>query len=376
MIKAKFEWESGRIRRVYASAEYPSQQKGNVFFDSEIVPNLKFAEELSKQLECLHAVVAFRASHILLSRDVLGGKPLYFDHTGISSFRYTLIDPEEVMPGEIVKISYEGEVLQRKTVSFEEVMKAEQKSLSEIEEEIEKELRSMKPRNCCIAFSGGLDSAFLSSIYDLPLISVTASDSEEEWIREVGRRLSRELEIKRITEEEVARALEEIPNIIEEDSFLQLSIAIPVHFAMKFAKELGFESIIFGQGADELFGGYKRYEELKAVELQRALIEDIKNIGVRNLVRDAKLSYFNEIGLTLPYLRWNIVRNSLSIPPELKVARIDGRVVRKYFLRKMAEKYLPREVVWKEKKAIQYSTGVAKILRRLYSSQTGRDPGF
>lgn len=376
MIYAKFEREGGKINRVYASAEYPSQRKGNVFFDSEIVPNLKFAEELSKQLECLHAVVAFRASHILLSRDVLGGKPLYFDHTGISSFRSSLLNPEEVKPGEIVKISYEGELLQRKLISFEEAIRTEQKSLNEIEEGIEEELRSLKPRNCCIAFSGGLDSSFLSSIYDLPLISVTSSHSEEEWIRDVAKKLSRELEIRRITEEDIIHAIEDIPKIIEENNFLQLSIAIPIHFTMKFAKELGFESIIFGQGADELFGGYKRYEKLKGAELQRALIEDLKNIGVKNLVRDSKLSYFNEIKLILPYLRWKIVRNSLSIPPEMKVARVDGRVVRKYFLRKMAEKYLPEEVVWKEKRAIQYSTGVAKILRKLYFSQTGKGLGF
>jgi len=376
VIWATFDYEAKRIRRIYASARYPSKQKGNVFYDSEITPNLKFAEELPKELECLHAVVAFRPSHILLSRDILGGKPLYFDRSGISSFRSSLTNPEEVMPGEVVKLSYEGEILQRKKIAFEDVMKKEQRGLEEIEEDIEKELRSFNPENCCIAFSGGIDSAFLSSIYDLPLISITASDSEEEWIRDVAKKLSRDIEILRISEEEIVKVCDEVSRVIEDKSFLQLSIALPVHFAMKFAKELGFESIIFGQGADELFGGYKRYERLSGNELEKALFEDLKSIGPKNLVRDTKLSYFNEIELVLPYLRWGVVRSCLSIPPAMKVRKSEGVVVRKYFLRKMAEKYLPEEVVWREKKAIQYSTGVAKILKKFYFSRTGKAPGF
>jgi asparagine synthase (glutamine-hydrolysing) len=144
---------------------------------------------------------------------------------------------------------------------------------------------------------------------------------------------------------------------------------------MKFAKNNGFDEIMFGQGADELFGGYKRYEKYSGGDLERVMLEDLKNIGERNLVRDCKLSYHNGIRLILPYLRWEVIRGSLSIPADLKVARLEGRVVRKYFLRKIAREYLPEEVVWKEKKAIQYSTGVAKILRGLCSSRTGRAPG-
>lgn len=376
MINATFDVESGRIRRIYASARYPSEQKGNIFYDSEITPNLKFADEMSKNLECLHAVVAFRASYILLSRDILGGKPLYYDSGGISSFSSFLEDPKEVQPGEIVKIDYEGRLLERRQYEFEEVIRKENKNLEEIEEEIIRELTGLKLGNCCIAFSGGLDSAFLASLYDLPLLSVTASKKEHDWIKKVAQELSRDLELFEISEDDLKQVIPEVSGIIESSSFLQLSIAIPVHLTMKFAKECGFDGIIFGQGADELFGGYKRYENYQGTELEKVLIEDLKKIGSKNLVRDTKLSYHNEIKLILPYLRWGVIKNSLSIPPELKVARREGKSVRKYFLRRLAQKYLPEEVVWKEKKAIQYSTGVAKILKKLGYSQTGRVPGF
>jgi len=49
----------------------------------------------------------------------------------------------------------------------------------------------------------------------------------------------------------------------------------------------------------------------------------------------------------------------------LKV-HFDGKdYIRKYVLRKMSEKYLPPEVAYAPKKAMQYGTGTQKTLERL-----------
>ena len=39
--------------------------------------------------------------------------------------------------------------------------------------------------------------------------------------------------------------------------------------------------------------------------------------------------------------------------------------LRKVALRKVAEKYIPKEFAWKPKKAMQYGSGVSKMLSRL-----------
>ncbi len=366
-IYAFSEIEEGRVRRIYASARYPSQQKGNVFYDSDVTPNLKFADELPLKLDCMYAVVAFRPSHILLSRDVLGGKPLYYGtDMSFSSFK-SYIDGEvtEILPGEVLKLSYDGEVIERKYYSFEDVFKKEKCDVEELVDRIEEALLNFKPGVACIAFSGGVDSSLLAAIYDVPLISVTASKSEEEWIRQAAKKIGREVDVLRVSKEDVKQVVSEVSSTIETSDFLQLSIAVPIYFVLDFAKKLGYSEVIFGQGADELFGGYKRYEELLPVELEDALIRDVKSIGDKNLVRDTKLAYRKEIKLSTPYLQWEVIRAALSIPAEMKVARVDGKVVRKYILRKIAENYLPREVAWRDKKAIQYSTGIAKILKKL-----------
>lgn len=370
MISAFFEFENGRIKKIYANSKYPCNQSGNVFFDSKLVPNLSFADEMPKKLECLHAVVAFRPSHIFVSRDVLGGKPIYYSSEGLSSFKSLLEDPKKVLPGEILKIDYSGQLIERKRFSFEEVFKKEQIDLEEAKERILKCLGNEKVKNACIAFSGGIDSSLLASIYDLPLIAVTASKKEEEMIISSAKKISREVEVLKISEDQVLDSLPKIAEIIEENSFLQLSIAIPLYFAFEFAKKLGFSEIILGQGADELFGGYKRYEMANERELEDLLIRDLAEIGEKNLVRDSKLSYKSEIKLVLPYLNWEVIKIAISIPAREKVKKVNGRIVRKFFLREVAKDLLPEEIVWREKKAIQYSTGIAKILRRLFSRTT------
>ena len=135
--------------------------------------------------------------------------------------------------------------------------------------------------------------------------------------------------------------------------------------ALKFAKELGYSRIVFGQGADELFGGYKKYEALEGKELEEQLRSDVKNLGKDNLVRDVKLGYSFEMKLITPYLQWDVIKAGLNIPIEYKVRKVDGNIIRKYILRELALKYIPKEIAYRDKKAVQYSTKTSNILMKI-----------
>ncbi len=368
-IYAFAEMQDGEVKKIYASAKYPSRQIGNVFLDCDEDVNLKYADELPLKIQGFYALVAFRPSHILISRDVLGGKPLYFDNTTLtfSSFKhYFEGEPLDVLGGEVIKIDYSGEIIERRRYSFDDVFKPFEGSLDEIRERILKLLEgySKRVKNGCVAFSGGVDSSLLAGLYDLPLVTVTASKEEKDWVVECAKKLGRELEVYEFDEKVVREILPDVAKIIETNDKLQISIAVPIYLCMRFAKSLGFSEIVFGQGADELFGGYKRYEDMDYRQLELELKKDIVEIGEKNLVRDNKVSYGLEMKLHTPYLQWDIIRCALSIPVELKVKR-NGETVRKYILREIAKEIIPREIAYRDKKAIQYSTKTAKMLRKI-----------
>ncbi len=362
--------EDGRVRRIYANCRYPSRQEGNLFLDFDGEVNLKYDNELPLRLRDFYALVAIRPSHILASRDVLGGKPLYYNPFSLSfssfkSYFEKREDIVELMPGEVLKLGYDGSVIDRKHFSFEDVFSLEGDiDQVEFEEKFLQILKKLKPKGC-VAFSGGIDSSFLASFYDLEPLSVTASEREEEWLKECSKLMGREIEIRRFEKSDVEEALPKVIDAIETTDFLQVSIAIPIYLVMKFAKELGYSSIVFGQGADELFGGYMRYTTMDRSKLRDSLIEDVRNIGVKNIVRDTKIAYSLEMKLIAPYLQWDLIDLALKLPVELKLRKVDGKVVRKYILRKVALDYLPKEIVLREKKAIQYSTGVSEILKKI-----------
>ncbi|RLI79210.1 asparagine synthetase B [Archaeoglobales archaeon] len=369
------EIEDGKITRIFASAKYPSRQIGNLFFDCDLTPNLKYADEMPLKLNGFYSLIAFRPSHILLSRDVLGGKPLYYNpvNLAISSFKEFCSNSNEVVEvseGEVLKIDYDGSIVQRRVYYFHDVFKrfkmdGSAELVKELMETIEKSLLNFKPKHSCIAFSGGVDSSLLAAMYDLQLVAVTANEKEKEWIKKAAKEIGRDLEIFIFDEKDVKGVLPEITSLIETHDAMQVSIAIPIYFTTRFAKELGYNRIVFGQGADELFGGYKRYEMLNEFELEEQLELDVRRIGRNNLIRDNKIAYGNEIKIETPYLQWDVIKAAINIPPNYKVRRDDGVTIRKYALRKIASKYLPKEIAHRDKKAVQYSTKTKNLLFRI-----------
>lgn len=358
------EMEDGKARRIYASTRYPSKQSGVTFYDAD--SPLKVSDTMPIDFRGFYSLVSFKPSYVIASRDVIGGKPLYYSHNlTFSSFKwYFDEEPLEIEPGEVLKMDYNGMVIERKKFHFGDVFRLQPSDPSELMERIERNLASFKPGHSCIAFSGGVDSSLLASLYDSQLITVTSSDKEEEWVKNVAKMLGKSVEVFKFDENYVRDVLPEVISTIETVNPLHISISIPVYATLEFAKSLGYSSVIFGQGADELFGGYKRYETMDRFQLEDAILSDIRNLGRDNLTRDCKLAYRKEVKLLLPYLQWDVIEAAINLPAEMKVRKVNGRIIRKYALRKLASKYLPEEVAYRDKKAVQYSTKTQDILMK------------
>jgi asparagine synthase (glutamine-hydrolysing) len=210
-----------------------------------------------------------------------------------------------------------------------------------------------------VALSGGVDSALVAALADLPVLVVGTEGSHD--LRRaalVADHLHREINMEIITEEEVDGILPSLLRTIPRFTVTEVAIAMTLYFVARAAAERGFARILTGQGADELFGGYARYE--RSVNLESELCRDFKALPMQ-LLRDQVVAAMHGTYFSLPYLDARVVRAALVIPAHEKVTA----GMRKKPLREVALRYLPPDIAYYEKKAMQYGSGVERILRSL-----------
>lgn len=269
-----------------------------------------------------------------------------------------------------IKISLPGLSSQNKRIS------EEKDAIPRLRKALEKAVELRLTPDAGIAFSGGLDSALLAvlakKIYpEICLYTVGLPGSHDivqaEYAAEaLGMKTS--LFVHFLSPEEIEAAIPHVIYATESTDPMKISIGLPLYIIAKILKENGKKVLLTGQGADELFGGYKRHENLleKGLDvLDLEIYSDIEKISELNLERDDLVTMANSVELRVPFLDKEVLKTGLAISPELKVLKTAEGYIRKYILRKAAEGLLPPEILRKEKKAMQYGTGVQKVLEKL-----------
>lgn len=336
-------------------------------------------------------------NELILARDTLGVKPLFYslekeiekpkisfasEKKAFSSRRNQI---KSLPPGRVMAFDIRDGRFEEKSLTIEppqERISEEDEASSRLKAALEKAVEMRLTKTSGIAFSGGIDSTFLAalaksidssvSLYAVGLPGSHDLDQAQHAAEAAGMRDS--LKTRLLSPEEIEAAIPDVIYSTESTDPMKIAIGLPLYFVAKTAKKDGKRVLLTGQGADELFGGYSRHEgflEQGPEVLDRAIHSDLENISTINLERDDMVTMANSVELRVPFLDKEVIRTGLAISPELKVLKRDGLYIRKYILRRAADGLLPSELLWKEKKAIQYGTGVQKVLDKL-----ARDAGF
>jgi asparagine synthase (glutamine-hydrolysing) len=209
------------------------------------------------------------------------------------------------------------------------------------------------------ALSGGVDSTLVARLAGRECVAVGLGDSHDlRQARHAADSLGLSLTCVTITPKEVETALPTVIGIIPKKDPVNTSIALTQYFIARWAGQHGFRRIITGQGADELFGGYTRY--LETTTLAEDLERDFAGLE-QQADRDQAIAAIYGTYLSLPYMDMRVVRAARKIPAADKVR--DGH--RKIPLRQVAERHIPAEFARYEKKAMQYGSGIWKVLQKL-----------
>ena len=242
-----------------------------------------------------------------------------------------------------------------------------------LERAVEERLTSLGA--VAVAFSGGLDSsiiAFLSKKFcsNVTLIHVSLKNQPEtEHAKAVAEELNLPIRICIYDENDVSKALPLVLCLIEEPDPIKASIGIPIYWAAEQAAKMNLPVMLAGQGSDELFAGYKRYVDSLvrwgAEKTRDTIFRDIVGMHESNFERDFKICNFHGVELRIPFVTHQIIRFATDLPVELKIQTFEN-TPRKLVLREAARNLgLSNDIVSRPKKAVQYSTGVTKALRRL-----------
>jgi asparagine synthase (glutamine-hydrolysing) len=209
------------------------------------------------------------------------------------------------------------------------------------------------------ALSGGVDSTLVGHLARRECVAVGLVESHDlNQARHAAESLGLSCTYVTITPKELAAALPLVIGAIPVRDPVNTSIALTQYFVARFAGEQGYRRVITGQGADELFGGYSRY--LETPTLAEDLERDFLGLELQ-ATRDQLVAALHGAYFSMPYMDVRVVRAARAIPAAGKVQ--EGR--RKIPLRQVAERHIPAEFAWYEKKAMQYGSGVWKELQRL-----------
>jgi asparagine synthase (glutamine-hydrolysing) len=158
-----------------------------------------------------------------------------------------------------------------------------------------------------------------------------------------------------------------ISSLLGKINVMNLSIALVLNLVAEKAARMGLEKVVVGQGADELFGGYQKYLNILrtngAPSLEKALWDDFEELQNHGISRDeVSVSMFAEP--IMPYINKKVVENAFSLPVKYKINVLNGD--RKIILRSIAKELgLVKEIYLHPKKAMQYSSGIQKVISRI-----------
>jgi asparagine synthase (glutamine-hydrolysing) len=309
-----------------------------------------------------------------LVRDVLGRYPLFTERDDPGAWSHDpteLADPDRLPAGHV----RDGSGTERVWTLPEPGPAPEaSEAIAGVQSAIGTTLAGVDRDGLAVAFSGGVDSTILAAHLDVPLYTVGVPGSHDlRAARSAASMLGAEVRTVEPDHAAIERAVPAVARASGRTNAMDVGIALGLFLVAERASADGIDRLALGQGADELFGGYAKVAKapgdprVEADTVRGARRELVASLPDQ-LERDVLTLRAAGVEPVTPLLHDRVVRAALSLPGELLVT---DRGDRKWALRLAAREWIPDRLAFREKKAVQYGSDIARELDRL-----ARQAGF
>lgn len=340
-----------------------------------------------------------RLVELVLARDIIGLRPLFFAHTGagfaFASERRALEamgypHPIELDPRTLLRYNITEDRVRFTKRDFFSVVPEITDAKAEIKAKLLTLLRAsiseLIPRRSgekfAVLFSGGLDSTLIAylckeimTVRDFECYTVAVEEpgmkeaEDLSYAKRIAEDLGLSLKIRKLNIEEVESYLREVIPVIDDTGGVKISVAVPLYAACEMAKEAGIKTVLYGLGAEDLFAGYEQYKRVKKEDLNRACLSGLSRMHERDLYRDYMIAKAHGISLLAPFLATDLVEYAMRIPAIHKLCddRNKAKAVAtdKLILREIARDLGLEEAASRKKRAVQYGANVVKAIEKL-----------
>jgi len=214
-----------------------------------------------------------------------------------------------------------------------------------------------------IALSGGLDSSILAHLRKdqkpetMTIITKDFLGTDLTFAQIIAKHLGLNLSLIQVSMEEVLDSINETIKILGNYNDIEIRNSIVPYIYLTTLKKKGVDSVITGDGADEVFAGYnfllKKSDEEIGEELKR--IKKIMHFPSKDIARSLNMK------VETPFLNEELIKFSDDIEISEKINAKDGEKFGKWILRETFEKYLPNNITWREKSPMQDGSGTNNL---------------
>jgi len=214
-----------------------------------------------------------------------------------------------------------------------------------------------------IALSGGLDSSILAHLrkdqkpQTMTIITKDFLGTDLTFAQIIAKHLGLNLSLIQVSMEDVLDSINETIKILGNYNDIEIRNSIVPYIYLTTLKKKGVDSVITGDGADEVFAGYnfllKKSDEEIGEELKR--IKKIMHFPSKDIARSLNMK------VETPFLNEELIKFSDEIEISKKINAKDGEKFGKWILRETFEKYLPNNITWREKSPMQDGSGTNNL---------------